>query len=68
VKYTKRAFTFDEQADQLLARGLVADRQELPTRLRSVSYYRLSGYWHPFRRADDEFVSGTTLGSTLIGA
>lgn len=61
MKYTKGALTVDEQADQLLGRGLVADRDELLARLRSVSYYRLSGYWYPFRLSDDSFVEGTTL-------
>ena len=61
VKYTKRALTVDEQADRLLGRGLVADRNEPSARPRSVSYYRLSGYWYPFRLSDDSFVEGTTL-------
>lgn len=62
MKYSKPALTFDEQADQLLARGLVADRSELLARLQSVSYYRLSAYWYPFRLPDaDVFQEGTTL-------
>jgi abortive infection bacteriophage resistance protein len=47
VKYQKPALTFDQQADQLIERGLVCDREELLSRLKSVSYYRLSGYWYP---------------------
>jgi len=61
VKYTKPALTYEEQADQLLRRGLVADREELLARLRSVSYYRLSGYWYPLRLPDDSFADGTTV-------
>lgn len=61
MKYAKRALTVDEQADRLLGRGLVADRDELSARLRSVSYYRLNGYWYPFRLSDDSLVEGTTL-------
>jgi abortive infection bacteriophage resistance protein len=61
VKYEKPALTFDEQADLLIRRGLVSDRDELLGRLRSVSYYRLSGYWYPFRCPDDTFAPGTTL-------
>ena len=53
MKYAKRALTVDEQADQLLGRGLVADRGVLLARLRSVSYYRLRGYWYPFRLSAD---------------
>jgi abortive infection bacteriophage resistance protein len=62
VEYTKPPLTFEEQADLLLQRGLIADRSTLLARLRSVSYYRLSGYTFPFREGGDTFRSGTTLG------
>ncbi|MCX6865168.1 MAG: Abi family protein [Verrucomicrobia bacterium] len=39
----------------------MTDRDQLLATLRRVSYYRLSGYWHPFREADDRFRAGTTL-------
>jgi abortive infection bacteriophage resistance protein len=62
VKYDKGALTFEEQAARLLDRGLVAERSLLIARLQSVSYYRLSGYWYPFRRPDDDtLLPGTTL-------
>lgn len=67
--YAKKALTVQEQADQLINRGLVADRNELIGRLTSVSYYRLSGYLYPFRvrdaagRPTDAFIPGTTLGT-----
>ena len=67
--YEKKALTFEVQADQLLARGLQADRDILITRLQAVSYYRLSGYLFPFRQLDtsgertDAFIPGTTLDS-----
>lgn len=65
--YTKRALTLEKQADQLIARGLAADRDDLMGRLKVVNYYRLSGYLHPFRVRDaagnltDVFQPGTTL-------
>ena len=66
--YAKRALTLEQQADQLIARGLiVADRNELTGRLKVVNYYRLSGYLYPFRVRDadekptDTFAPGTTL-------
>lgn len=68
MEYTKQALTFRQQAEQLLARGLLADRADLEARLEAVSYYRLAGYWHPFRVRDaegkvrDEFVANTRLG------
>ena len=61
MKYEKPALSFEEQADRLLHRGLIADREELISRLSSVNYYRLSGYLFPFRRAEDQFAPGTTL-------
>lgn len=65
--YQKQPLSFEVQADQLLARGLQADRATLIKRLRAVNYYRLSGYLFPFRQRDansqpiDNFVPGTTL-------
>jgi abortive infection bacteriophage resistance protein len=67
--YGKKPLLFEAQADQLLARGLQADRAILIKRLRAVNYYRLSGYLFPFRQRDannepvDDFVPGTTLDS-----
>lgn len=43
--------TYDEQVDLLISRGMtVDDRQYAVAKLRDVSYYRLSGYWYPFRK------------------
>jgi abortive infection bacteriophage resistance protein len=50
VQYAKPAITYEQQADQLLNRGMIADRGLLIQRLQQVSYYRLSGYWYPFRK------------------
>ncbi len=63
--YSKPALTVDLQADQLISRGLVANRDELIERLTVVNYYRLSGYLYPFREIDpqgnrlDTFIPGT---------
>lgn len=61
MKYEKPPLTFSQQADQLITRGLSADRSILIERLKAVSYYRLSGYWYPFRNPDNYFKPGTTL-------
>ncbi len=61
MRYTKPPLTFSEQADQLLARRLQADKDILISRLQAVSYYRLSGYWYPFRDGDKALQPGTTL-------
>ena len=63
--YSKKALPLEDQADLLLQRGLVANRDELISRLKVVNYYRLSGYLHPFRQRDpngkptDNFRPGT---------
>src|SRR5277367_3352549 len=61
VKYTKPVLSFEQQADQLLNRGLEADRARLIETLSRVSYYRLSAYWHPFKQPDESFAPATTL-------
>jgi len=52
MKYTKPALTFEQQAQRLLDRGLIADKTTLTTRLSVVNYYRLSAYWYTFKRID----------------
>ena len=65
--YAKIVLTLEQQADQLITRSLLADRNELVGRLKVVNYYRLSGYFNPFRLRDaagnltDSFIAGTTL-------
>ena len=61
MEYPKQALTFEQQADLLINRGLIADRNLLINRLRSVNYYRFSGYLYPYRNSDDTFHSGTTF-------
>jgi hypothetical protein len=53
MKYSKPPLSFESQADLLIARGLVAYRTKLISRLEVVNYYRLSGYLYPFRNLDD---------------
>ncbi len=61
MEYLKPALTFEQQAERLIGRGLDDPRDELIDRLKAVSYYRLSGYLHPFLRADDTYRPGTRL-------
>lgn len=62
MRYDKLPKTFEEQADLLLSRGLIADRGQLVRRLRVTSYFRLAGYLHPFREVGaDRYLAGTTL-------
>jgi abortive infection bacteriophage resistance protein len=54
LKYTKPPLTFEQQADQLIARGLLApSRDDVIEKVAAVNYYRLSGYWYPFKDLND---------------
>ncbi len=62
MKYDKPARTFEEQAELLLARGLIAEREQLVRRLKVTSYFRLTGYLYPVRvHGSDSYQAGTTL-------
>ena len=59
MKYEKQPRSFEEQADLLIHRGMGGDKNLMIRRLAAVNYYRLSGYWYPYRNADDTFQEGT---------
>ena len=60
--YAKAPLTFAQQLQQLQSRGLeVADQSAALTQLASISYYRLSGYWYPFRTRDAAGVVGSSF-------
>jgi abortive infection bacteriophage resistance protein len=61
MKYEKPALTFEELADKLLRRGMIADYGDLIAKLKVTSYFRLSAYLYPFRNGDDALKPGTTL-------
>jgi len=62
MKYEKPPLSFEQQAELLFSRGLLADREQLIRRLRATSYFRLSGYLYPYRVPEsDLFQPGTTL-------
>lgn len=61
MEFIKPALTHEQQADLVISRGLLCDREDLLLRLKSVSYYRLSGYWFPLTLVDGTFITGTTL-------
>ncbi|MFH0991121.1 MAG: Abi family protein [bacterium] len=61
MKFDKPPLTLDAQADLLLSRGLIADKEVLVNRLSVVNYYRLSTYLYPFRTQDQRFKKNTTL-------
>lgn len=62
VGFTKPALNYKEQVDLLLARGLIAEPEDLLQTLTQVNYYRLSGYLYPFKQIGQEnFVPDITL-------
>lgn len=66
MSYVKPPLTLDQQADLLIQRGMTGNRELMIERLRMVNYYRLSGYWYPFRNfPDDTFKPGTSFDVVL---
>jgi len=70
--YRKPALTFDQQLDQLKARGLVvSDHDHALSQLSTISYYRLSAYWYPFREKNTDgsmtgkFVEGSSFDDVI---
>ncbi|MCC5926970.1 MAG: Abi family protein [Bacteroidetes bacterium] len=61
MKYTKPSLTIDEQVKLLQSRGMAGDPTRIGRRLKVVNYYRLSGYWYPFRNPDNSFAPGTNI-------
>lgn len=67
VSGVKEFRSYREQLELLTSRGMeIDDTDGAVEQLRRVSYYRLSGYWYPFRaivdgRRSDRFVEGTRL-------
>jgi len=62
---------YDDLIALLVERGMnIGGREGAIRELRRVSYYRLSGYWYPFRKLEnaarqDDFYPGTTLVAVL---
>lgn len=62
----------DEQLEIIRSRGLIISNEDEATHfLRRVGYYRLSGYWYPFRKFDDDgqrssdFIDGSQFGDVI---
>ena len=71
--YLKPALTFEAQLSRLQERGLmVADRAHALSQLSSISYYRLSAYWHPLKKRDEHgattnrFVEGASFDDAMM--
>ncbi len=67
MKYTKPALSLVEQADLLIYRGMLGDREQIIRQLSAVNYYRLSGYWHTFRLPNShDFSTKKTFGEVWL--
>ena len=54
IKMEKPFLTIDQQIDLLRSRGMTIDDSKTAKQtLETISYYRLSGYYYPFRQYDD---------------
>lgn len=57
MTYPKPWKSYEEQLDQLVARGMqVSDRERALDYLERIGYYRLSGYWFAFRERSGPLV------------
>lgn len=70
--YRKPALSFSEQISHLESNGMsFFDKEQALKELSSISYYRLSGYWYPFRKRNqlglvtNHFESGADFNSTM---
>src|SRR5690606_22446897 len=55
--YAKPWRSYEEQLDLLISRGLaVTNRDKALDYLQRIGYYRLSGYWYPFRERSGPFI------------
>ncbi|EIM1709312.1 Abi family protein [Aeromonas dhakensis] len=76
MPYARPWLSYQQQLEQLIGRGItVTDRDAALSYLERIGYYRLSGYWYPFRcfepaaegeskretRATDQFCPDTHL-------
>ncbi len=63
--------TYTQQVEILAGRGMdMGDRESAAATLRRVNYYRLSGYWYPFRKQapagrQDNFYAGTRFSDVV---
>ncbi|MBP1047369.1 Abi family protein [Enterococcus sp. BWM-S5] len=62
VDYSKPATTYDEQIELLKSRNLIIeDEENAKGFLKSVGYFRLSGYWLTLCQGKDVFKNGATF-------
>jgi len=66
INYSKSPLKYEEQADLLVSRGLIADKNQLIEILKKINYYRISGYLYFFRlKGRESYIEGTELRKVL---
>jgi len=66
-KYKKPALTVEQQLQQLKNRGMgIPDDAVARQWLTTVSYYRLSAYFYPFKQPDESFKHGTSFATVQM--
>ena len=69
VPYEKPALNPEQQLQRLISRGLdVEDKESALVSLGSISYYRLSGCWYPYRQdkgKSNDLIAGTKFNDVL---
>lgn len=62
MNYYKKPFlSYDKQAQQLIKRGLIAEKPKLIKVLKNIGYYRFTGYLHIFKLENENYTKGITL-------
>lgn len=69
MAYVKPWMSYQDQLTQLISRGLiVTDQPKALSCLERIGYYRLSGYWYPFRDRSGSGSGQTVLDSFKVGS
>ncbi len=62
MEYTKPPLIFEEQAQLLIQRGLIASKEEIVKKFAFINYYRFSSYLYTFKtEGREDFREGTKL-------
>ncbi len=61
ISYQKPHLTYVEQKEKLIKQGMIFDinDKQIEHYLAHFNYYRLTGYWHEYRQANNNFTANT---------
>lgn len=55
MEYSKEFKSYENQADLLISRNLICDKNHLISLLKRINYYRLTGYLYPYKNSDETY-------------